>query len=211
MQIISHRGYWLDIAEKNSETAFHRSFSLGFGTETDIRDLGGELMISHDPPLPGAFTLEHFLELHRSYAGQLPLALNIKADGLQERLKKTLERFAITDYFAFDMSIPDLLGYQRAGIPFFTRMSEYEPEPVLLEAAGGVWLDGFHGEWYGDGVLTDLLGNGKRVCLVSPELHGRSHLELWQRLAALDPARLSGLMLCTDLPEAARDHFTVTP
>ena len=27
-----------------------RSFDLGFGTETDVRDRGGELVISHDPP-----------------------------------------------------------------------------------------------------------------------------------------------------------------
>ena len=39
MMILSHRGYW---KEKNLPIAFERSFSLGFGTETDYK---GELVI----------------------------------------------------------------------------------------------------------------------------------------------------------------------
>ena len=48
MIILSHRGYWKDVNEKNQQVSFERSFSLGFGTETDIRDYKGELVISHD-------------------------------------------------------------------------------------------------------------------------------------------------------------------
>jgi glycerophosphoryl diester phosphodiesterase len=50
MQIISHRGYWKNSAEKNSPTALERSFSMGFGTETDFRDHLGDLVVAHDPP-----------------------------------------------------------------------------------------------------------------------------------------------------------------
>lgn len=35
MIILSHRGYWKETHEKNLPIAFERSFSLGFGTETD--------------------------------------------------------------------------------------------------------------------------------------------------------------------------------
>lgn len=38
MKIISHRGFWHNPSEKNTEMAFCRSFELGFGTETDVRD-----------------------------------------------------------------------------------------------------------------------------------------------------------------------------
>jgi len=41
MLVISHRGYWKELAEKNRPIAFERSFALGFGTETDIRDYKG--------------------------------------------------------------------------------------------------------------------------------------------------------------------------
>ena len=50
MIIISHRGYWIQPAEKNTEEAFSRSFERGMGTETDVRDHRGELVISHDMP-----------------------------------------------------------------------------------------------------------------------------------------------------------------
>ena len=50
MKILSHRGFWREVAEKNKLVAFDYSFSLGFGTETDVRDFGGELVISHDIP-----------------------------------------------------------------------------------------------------------------------------------------------------------------
>ena len=49
MLIISHRGYWGQNVNKNTKDAFKRSFNLGFGTETDIRDHDGTLVISHDP------------------------------------------------------------------------------------------------------------------------------------------------------------------
>jgi nucleoside-diphosphate-sugar epimerase len=48
MNIISHRGFWLKDEEKNTIQAFERSFEFGFGTETDIRDYKGELVISYD-------------------------------------------------------------------------------------------------------------------------------------------------------------------
>ena len=48
MEIISHRGLWNNTREKNSTQAFKRSFGFKIGTETDIRDYRGELVISHD-------------------------------------------------------------------------------------------------------------------------------------------------------------------
>ena len=81
MRIISHRGYWKTPSEKNTINAFQRSFDLGFGTETDIRDLAGEIVVSHDLPKGDEIRLEKFLALVSSYenAHSLTLALNIKS------------------------------------------------------------------------------------------------------------------------------------
>ena len=57
MIVLSHRGYWKTAVEKNTPTAFKRSFELGFGTETDVRDRNGELVISHDMPNGSEITL----------------------------------------------------------------------------------------------------------------------------------------------------------
>ena len=206
MKILSHRGYWKHKAEKNSEHAFRRSFSLGFGTETDIRDCGGQLMISHDPPNGGEMHFSRFLEIYSEYLGDLPLALNIKSDGLPSMLVKCLEPYS-ADCFFFDMSVPDALGYLKAGLPVLTRVSEYETVPSYYEDAFGVWVDSFYGDWYDEDVLEGFLSDGKSVCIVSPELHGRDDLGLWKRLLTMDCCRESAVLLCTDFPEVAADFL----
>lgn len=204
MKILSHRGYWKSPAEKNTPSAFARSASLGFGTETDLRDRDGGVVISHDPPDRGAElpTLAEFLATFAG-AGPLPLALNIKADGLAGPVRDALDAAYPDghDAFVFDMAVPDMRGYFAAGVPVFTRMSEVEPEPAFLDKAAGVWLDAFEGEWFDAGTIGRLLDAGKRVCVVSPELHRRDHRPLWERLIPL--AGRDGLSLCTDLPEDA--------
>ena len=50
MKIISHRGFWLDLDQKNSKFAFNNSVENNFGTETDIRDLNLKIVVSHDMP-----------------------------------------------------------------------------------------------------------------------------------------------------------------
>lgn len=208
MIILSHRGYWQNPAEKNLEVAFERSFSMGFGTETDVRDLGGELVISHDMPRAGCLTVTRFFELYRSYQQPLPLALNIKADGLQAPLAELIQRYGIEHYFVFDMSVPDTIGYWKRGLSYFTRHSEYEPHPPLYEWASGVWVDEFNGHWVNRAALENHLACGKTVCIVSPDLHGRSYEPEWLDYRGME-SRLDGpeLMLCTDFPEQARAFF----
>ncbi len=211
MQIISHRGYWKESFEKNSLIAFQRSFLLGFGTETDIRDLDGELVISHDMPTSnteGLVTVKDFFKLYKSIGNDLPLALNIKSDGLQERLKKLLVEYAISNYFVFDMSIPDTIGYIKTGINFFTRQSEYENIPALYEESKGVWLDEFNSHWITSKIIIDHILNNKIVCIVSPELHKRRNVQEWVDYKIITNNPLSeNLLLCTDNPEIAKKYF----
>ncbi len=209
MQILSHRGFWKLPGEKNSLAAFERSLRQGFGIETDFRDLGRELVISHNPPDASAIRAAEFFALYRKVSQPaLPLALNIKADGLQRMLKSMLAEFAIDNYFVFDMSIPDTLLYARADMPYFVRHSDHEPEPVCYDGAAGVWLDEFDRHWIGEDVISRHLAGGKQVCIVSPELHGRAHLPEWEDyLSYKSVVAHPGLMLCTDFPEQAREFF----
>lgn len=203
MQIISHRGYWRRAAERNLPEAFHRSFDLGFGTETDVRDVAGQLVISHDMPRGWELTLDGLLEI---MAGRnLPLAINIKADGLALALKTTFERHGHDNWFAFDMAVPDMRSYLQSGTNAYSRLSEVEPLPAWIDQAAGVWLDAFEGLWFSNAVITELLSRGKQVCVVSAELHGRDHRALWQQLYELRAQ--NGLTLCTDIPEAAAHFF----
>ncbi|MBD3751770.1 MAG: phosphodiesterase [Micrococcales bacterium] len=203
MRVISHRGWWLNPAEKNTRLAFERSFAAGFATETDIRDDGrGGLVISHDPPTGGEMTLGALLELASAYALNGPMALNIKADGLASAVAQELARYPQLEAFVFDMSVPDTPAYFAVGVDVFARRSEVEPVTVWPELVRGVWLDAFEEERYTTFDLEALLADGP-VCVVSSELHGRDPKPLWTLLRPL--VRSEGLILCTDLPdEAAR-------
>jgi glycerophosphoryl diester phosphodiesterase len=207
MIILSHRGYWKSVDEKNTRVAFDRSFSLGFGTETDLRDSDGELVISHDPARQDALPAKAFFSAYRYHAQDLPLALNIKADGLQKLLKATLLEHEIQNYFVFDMSVPDMISYIKAGLRVFTRESEYEPNPVLYDQSQGVWVDGFNSEWVNEDAIEKHLIRGKQVCLVSPDLHGRPFEAFWEKLAKMPVTTSQDVMLCTDHPEQARKIF----
>ncbi|MDQ1214273.1 hypothetical protein [Pantoea anthophila] len=211
MIIISHRGYWKEIPEKNQVQAFKRSFRLGFGTETDIRDYNGNLVISHDIPNENALTFEDFLDIYNSekIGDVLPLALNIKSDGLQQKIIEALELKKIKDYFVFDMSVPDTLGYRNAGINYFVRYSEFESLNGLYDNASGIWLDGFEKDLAEENLINKFLKDNKYVCLVSSELHKRPHNNLWSSLKTYDKSVLDNnkLILCTDLPEDAMEFF----
>jgi len=207
MKILSHRGFWRKSAEKNKLAAFINSFSSGFGTETDVRDFDQKLVISHDIATGEEMRFRDFLELAASYSGieNLPLALNIKADGLAQEVFEELSHFPELDFFVFDMAVPDMRAYFAIGLPVFTRMSEVEQNPVWIDQSIGVWLDLFDSEWFDSNYLSRILSSGKRVCLVSPELHGRPHLHFWASIFEL--RHHPQLMICTDFPEEAEKYF----
>jgi hypothetical protein len=205
LKILSHRGYWKTHEEKNTEIAFRRSFELGFGIETDVRDLNGELVISHDPPIGNEMLFEQFLQIYSEYYKSLTIALNIKADGLQIMLKKLLKKYSVNNYFVFDMAVPDGLVYINQCLKVFTRHSEYEMSPSFYEEAQGIWLDCFNADWIDEEEILKHLNNNKHVCIVSPELHKRGYESVWGKYKNISQS--DNLMLCTDFPEDARLFF----
>lgn len=203
MKILCHRGYWKQPDEKNTIQAFERGYALGLGTETDIRDFDGQLVISHDPARSDAIPFSEFLELTPT---NLPLALNVKADGLVDSALAELEQSGHKDFFFFDMSVPDMSHYFNRKAPTAVRLSEYEPwVDILMGKASAVWLDAFEGLWYDASLLNRLSQQGVDTYVVSFELHGRDPEEQWSMLEQLDC--IDKLILCTDLPEEAISRF----
>jgi hypothetical protein len=208
MEIISHRGYWKHDSEKNTVIAFERSFDMGFGTEADFRDFNRSLVISHDPPGFGALSANKFFQSLALRDLSLPVALNVKADGLQGILKDEIDRYGIENYFLFDMAVPDAILSIKKGLRVFTRQSDVEAHPCFYEEAAGVWMDAFKDDkWLTADVIQRHLGSGKQVCVVSPELHGRDHMPFWERMINSTVVNQPGVMLCTDFPEDAKYYF----
>lgn len=204
MIVLSHRGYWKTPDEKNTVAAFRRSFDLGFGTETDVRDRFGELVISHDMPRGGELAFDAFLDLLGDR--DLPLAINVKADGLADAIRDAFaKRPRLTRWFVFDMSVPDTLQQLARGNPTFARLSEYEPAITdrLADRIAGIWLDGFHDDWWTTDLIETWTTRGRTVCVVSPDLHKRDPEPAWARLRAAQFSRPDRVLLCTDQPEDA--------
>lgn len=209
MEIISHRGFWKDISEKNSHIAFKRSFELNIGTETDIRDYKGKLVISHDLPNKESITFTDFLSIYNETKCDSTLALNIKSDGLQTELKKTLQTFDINNYFAFDMSIPDAIMYLKYNLNTFFRFSEYEFENPLWKMCDGIWYDSFTDMKLDLKIINKLISTNHKICIVSSELHKRDQRDQWNTITMLDQEifNSNNLLLCTDLPIDAMEFF----
>ncbi len=207
MITISHRGYWKTAEEKNTAIAFERSFELGFGTETDLRDLGGQLVVSHDPPPPGAMPADDMFSQVAAYDPHLNMALNIKADGLQRLVCDAVARHGLTGCFVFDMAVPDAVQWLKTDIAVYTRHSDVEEVPALYDQAAGVWLDAFQSDWWDMTVIAAHLDAGKRVAVVSPELHGRSHTAVWTMMRDSSISQSDDIILCTDIPETAKEFF----
>jgi len=205
MIIISHRGYWKEPSQKNSILSFKNSFNLGCGTETDVRDHAGELVISHDPPLGNEIKLSEFLNLLKGT--NYPLALNIKSDGLAKKINDVMTLSQHSNWFVFDMTIPDMQSHLTHNNPVYTRLSDIETQPYNIDRAIGIWLDAFYSDGWQLAQIDFWLKKNKKVCVVSPELHGRDHYPFWSKLLLSSSLHHSNLALCTDHPEKAQKFF----
>jgi hypothetical protein len=154
-----------------------REISAEYGVEIDIRSIGRDLILEHDPFVTG----ELFSEWLKSWNGQ-SLILNVKEDALEERILQLLEEFAVKDYFFLDQSFPSMQRLRSQGNQnFAARVSDLEDITTALSSgANWVWLDSFSGEWEYLLDTVDLItSNGQKTCLVSPELQRLdSELEL---------------------------------
>ena len=208
--ILAHRGLWKNPSERNSKLALFKALKNGFGIETDIRydkDIG--LVISHDI-LNNSFKYFAFEELLIEYKQQninSKLAINIKSDGLHEKLKGILENYNITQYFIFDMSIPDLISGLKYKLNQYIRYSNFEDPFPYSEFTNGVWIDGFNSKIPDESEILNLYKKWSSLVFVSPELHNRSYYQYWNFIKSFYKKTNIEFMLCTDCPSEAYDFF----
>jgi hypothetical protein len=171
------------------------------GVEVDLRSAGERLIIHHDPFVDG----ELFEDWLAAYGHRL-LILNVKEEGLEERLLALMARHRIEDFFFLDQSFPFLLRTARTGERrTAVRVSEYEAVETALALAGmveWVWVDCFSRFPLRGAEAARLKEAGFKLCLVSPELQGRPEPQEVAAMRALIAAE--GITLdavCTKVPE----------
>lgn len=163
MNIIAHR--------KNS-VADLLATPTQYGVEVDIRSRGKELIIHHDPFAEG-ISFDDWL----SHYQHGTLILNVKEEGLEERLINLMQSRGYEDYFFLDQSFPYLVKWSGKGeARCAVRVSEFESIETAISLAGRVnwvWVDCFTRFPLSSEQAERLQKAGLRLCLVSPELQGR--------------------------------------
>lgn len=204
-RILAHRGAWRHKAEQNRPDCLANALRAGFGIETDLRDRSGEVVVSHDVPGADAPRLSQcWTEWLDLASPERVLALNVKADGLAEIMAPLVAGRA-SDYFFFDMSVPDMRHYMRLGLSTFTRHSDAEPSPAYYADCAGVWMDELDREWITAADVQAHLDSGKRVALVSGELHRRDKGPIWELARRF--RHDDRMMVCTDLPAQLQEFL----
>ena len=166
MQIISHRVNTIALLKKIPKK---------FGVEVDIRSIGDALIIHHDPFIIGE-VFEEWIKLYEHGT----LILNVKEEGLEQRLLELMKKHQIEDFFFLDQSFPFLKktaseGESRSAV----RVSEYEDINTALSLSGmvdWVWVDCFNDFPLNLEKAEELQKAGFKLCIVSPELQGRGDI-----------------------------------
>ncbi|ACT60875.1 phosphatidylinositol-specific phospholipase C/glycerophosphodiester phosphodiesterase family protein [Hirschia baltica] len=143
-----------------------------YGIEVDIRSRGEDLIIHHDAFVDGE-NFEHWIQNYNHGT----LILNVKEEGLEQRLLSIMQTQKIDDFFFLDQSFPFLvrtsnLGESRCAV----RVSEFENIATAITLAGKidwVWVDCFTRFPLNKAEYDTLIANKFKLCLVSPELQGR--------------------------------------
>ena len=172
-----------------------------YGVEVDIRSNDGKLIIHHDPFASGEDFEAWLKHYHHG-----TLILNVKEEGLEARLIDLMQQHHITDYFFLDQSFPFLIKWSKLGERHCAvRVSEFESIETALTLAGKidwVWVDCFtHFPLTGSDAKR-LQESGFKLCMVSPELHGRSaEVEIPLLANLLCERSIKPEAICTKKPE----------
>lgn len=149
-----------------------RATPTEYGVELDLRSHGDRLIVHHDAFVDG----EDFERWLDDYRHRL-LILNVKEEGLEQRLIALMRERGIEDWFFLDQSFPFLIRTARTGESrCAVRVSEFESIDTALTLAGHVrwiWVDCFTRFPLDRAQADRLHAAGFALCLVSPELQGR--------------------------------------
>lgn len=189
------------IAHRRNTIAELSSTPKKYGVEVDVRSYGEELVIHHDPFVMG----ERFEDWIENYRHDI-LILNVKEEGLEERLIALMKLKGIEKYFFLDQSFPFLVKWSKAGEHrCAVRVSEYESVETALalaDSVGWVWVDCFTRFPLGREDAERLKSAGFKLCLVSPELHGRAaETEIPALIQLLNERGINVDAVCTKRPD----------
>lgn len=194
----------LIIAHRRNKREELRAASTDCGIEVDIRSHGDDLIIHHDPFAAG----ELFTDWIKDFRHKT-LILNVKEEGLEERLLQIMHDRRIDDFFFLDQSFPFLVKTSKTGeTRCAVRVSEFESIDTALTLAGKVdwvWVDCFTRFALSAEEAQRLHEAGFRLCVVSPELQGRDpEVEIPLLVQLMADRKIFPAAVCSKRPDLWR-------
>jgi hypothetical protein len=195
MEIIRHRR---NTSSELAETPHE------YGIEFDLRSEGSRLILHHDP-FVGGEEFSAWLEEYRHGT----LIVNVKEEGLEQAALDILRAHNVERFFFLDQSFPFLIKTARTGERrCAVRVSEYESIQTALALSGRIdwiWVDCFTRFPLARSDADQLREAGFKLCLVSPELQGRSaEQEIPEMRSLLKELGIAIEAVCTKAPDLWR-------
>ena len=132
------------------------------------------------------------------------IVLNVKEEGLEEKILKILKKNKIKQYFFHDQTFSSLLkNMHRAKVSI--RYSEYEEVKKinkLFDKIKWLWIDNFTEIRIEKKFYSFLKNRGVKICIVSPELVNKSRTkEIKKIVSYFNKNKFKIDAVCTKRPE----------
>jgi hypothetical protein len=138
-----------------------------YGVEIDLRSENRNIYLSHDPFKKGVKFINWL-----KYFNHKIIILNVKEEGLEERILDLLKIKRLNNFFFHDQSFSSLLNHMKK-TKVSIRFSEFESlkkKNYLFKNIKWLWLDNFSKIDMNKKFYYFLKKKKVNICLVSPEL-----------------------------------------
>ena len=148
-----------------------KKLSVNFGAEIDLRSNNKDVYLHHDPFKKG----DLFSNWIKYFKHKL-LVLNVKEEGLEQKIISILKKNNIRNFFFHDQTFSSLLkNMHKTNVSI--RYSEFEDLKKidkLFDSIKWVWLDNFNEIKINRKFYSFLKKKKVKICIVSPELVKKS-------------------------------------
>ncbi len=174
--------------------------STTYGVEMDLHGWKNSLTVHHDAHVQG-----YDFDLWLSNFNHAISIFNIKEEGIEELIREKIALNNIKKFFFLDLSFPSLVKLVNIGEKKIAyRVSKYEPYQGAFHFKNKlewIWLDVFDGIPINKTEFNQLKECNFKICLVSPELHGRDKAEIFDFKNFINKNDLFIDAVCTKYPE----------
>ncbi len=138
-----------------------------YGVEIDLRSDNKNIILQHDPFLKGDKFIKWIKKFKHTF-----LVLNVKEEGLENKIIKILKKKKISNFFFHDQTFSSLLKNKNK-TKVSIRYSEFENlknYDFLFKKIKWIWIDHFTKFPLKKSFYKILKKKNVKICIVSPEL-----------------------------------------